>query len=94
MSQIQFIGTTPENLIREIKSSLVSELEEKLSKKFQPKEPEEYLTRTEVCELLKIDLSTLWRWMKSNKFPFYGIGNRVYCKRSEVEDFLNKNRLN
>ena len=93
MSAIQFIGTTPADLVHEIKSAIIPELKEELSKEFQPKQPTEYLTRTEVCKLLKIDLSTLHRWTKSGKLNAYGIGNRVYYKRSEIESYLEVNKL-
>lgn len=93
MSAIQFIGTTPAELVSEIKSAIIPELREELSKEFQPKQPTEYLTRAEVCELLKVDLSTLYRWTKSQKLTAYGIGNRVYYKRSEIEFYLEDNRL-
>ena len=64
MTTIQFIGTTPNDLVSEIKNALIPELREQLSKDFQPKEPTEYLTRSEVCKILQIDLSTLHRWRK------------------------------
>lgn len=60
----------------------------RLEKNFQPKEPTEYLTRNEVAELLKCDLSTIWLWTKKGKIISYGIGNRVYYKRSEVENAM------
>lgn len=94
MSAIQFIGTTPAELVNEIKTAIIPELKEELSKEFQPKQPTEYLTRTEVCKLLKIDLSTLHRWTKSAKLNAYGIGNRVYFKRSEIESYLEVNKIN
>jgi len=93
MSAIQFIGTTPADLVHEIKNAIIPELKEELSREFQPKQPTEYLTRTEVCKLLKIDLSTLHRWTKSGKLNAYGIGNRVYYKRSEIESYLEINKL-
>ncbi len=93
MSAIQFIGITPADLVHEIKNAIIPELKEELSKEFQPKQPTEYLTRTEVCKLLKIDLSTLHRWTKSGKLIAYGIGNRVYYKRSEIESYLEVNKL-
>lgn len=93
MSTIQFIGTNPTELIAELKNSLISELTEKLSAQFQPKQPTEYLTRSEVCKLLKIDLSTLHRWRKDNVIPSYGMQNRVYFKRTEVEQIINNNKL-
>ena len=93
MSSIQFIGTNPSDLISELKNSLIPELKAQLSAQFQPKEPTEYLTRSEVCKLLKIDLSSLHRWRKEGKIPSYGLGNRVYFKRSEVEQIINRNKL-
>lgn len=93
MAQVQFIGTNPTDLITELENSLIPKLTEKLSVQFQPKEPTEYLTRSEVCKLLKIDLSSLHRWRKEGKIPSYGIGNRVYFKRSEVEQIINQNKL-
>lgn len=94
MSTIQFIGTTPNDLIKKISAEVIPQLKAELSHQFQPKVPNEYLTRAEVCELLKIEQSTLWRWKKQGFFPFYGIGNRVYCKRSEIEQFMENNKLN
>ena len=93
MNTIQFIGTTPDDLIKEIKNVILPELREELSKGFQPKEPTQYLTRSEVCELLKIDLSTLYRWTKKGELKAYGIGNRVYYKLNEVEQKLNENQI-
>ncbi len=93
MSSIQFIGTNPSDLITELKNSLIPELKAQLSAQFQPKEPTEYLTRSEVCKLLKIDLSSLHRWRKEGKIPSYSMGNRVYFKRSEVDAIINQNKL-
>lgn len=93
MSAIQFIGTTPNDLIKEIKKEIIPELKEQLSKEFQPKEPTAYLTRQEVCDLLSIDMSTLHRWRKDGILTAYGIGNRIYFKRNEIEDLIEKNRL-
>lgn len=93
MSAIQFIGTTPSDLIQEIKKEIIPELKAELSKEFQPKEPTEYLTRQEVCEILHIDLSSLHRWRKEGKLIAYGLGNRVYFKRNEIDELINQNRL-
>ena len=66
----------------------LSNLEEELKtikENFQPKEPIELLTREETAKYLKISLTTLWHWSKKGILPSYGIGNRVFYKRSEVE---------
>ena len=90
---IQIIGCDLPDFFAELKKSIIPELREQLSKEFQPKQPTEYLTRSEVCKLLKIDLSTLHRWRKDNTIPSYGMGNRVYFKRSEVDAIINQNKL-
>lgn len=93
MSSIQFIGTNPTDLITELKNSLIPELKAQLSAQFQPIQPTEYLTRSEVCKLLKIDLSTLHRWRKDGTIPSFGMGNRVYFLRSQIEQIINQNKL-
>lgn len=59
-----------------------------LKAKFQPKEPPEYLTRKDLAQLFKCDLSTIHNWCVKGKLKPYGIGNRVYFLRSEVEGSL------
>lgn len=94
MRTLQIIGYDLPDFFEEFKKSLIPEITEKLSAQFQPKEPTEYLTRSEVCKLLKIDLSTLHRWRKDKLIPSYGFGNRVYFKRSEIDQIINQNKLN
>ena len=49
---------------------------------------ETYLTRKEVADMLKCDLSTLFHWTRKGMLKAYGIGNRVYYKLSEIEASL------
>lgn len=81
------IQTTPEQLTVLIVSELDKKLNE-LKTQFQPKEPTELLTRSEVRNLLKVNMSTLHLWTKKGKLKSYGIGNRVYYKRHEIENTL------
>ncbi len=87
MKTVQFIQTTPDLLQDKILQGVKTQLDD-LKKTFQPKEPNEYLTRNEVAEMLKIDLSTVHNWTKSSKLRSYGIGGRVYYKRAEVEESI------
>lgn len=80
-------NSTPEQLTEAILNGVDEKLNQ-LKANFQPKEPTEYLTRNEVKELLKVDLSTVHNWTKKGKLKSYGIGNRVYYKRNEVEKNL------
>lgn len=59
-----------------------------LKQNYEPKIPTEYLTRTEIAEMLKCDISTVHNWTKKGKLIPYSIGNRVYYKRAEVEAVL------
>jgi predicted DNA-binding transcriptional regulator AlpA len=77
---------TPEQ-ITSLFEGLQNQLTE-IKKDFQPKQPTEYLTRNEVAELLKCDLSTLWNWQRKGKLIPVGIGNRVLYKRSDIEAVL------
>lgn len=72
------------NHFQGLETSLLSKLKEE----FQPKKPEEFLTRNEVAELLKINVNTVDRWSKEGKLKRYGISDRIFYKRSEVEDSI------
>lgn len=82
--KLLLVEITPEQLQEAILNGVKIQFEE-LKKEFQPKEPCEFLTRNEVKDLLKIDLSSVWSYTKKGKLKAYGIGNRVFYKRTEVE---------
>ena len=52
---------------------------------FVPKSPVDLLSRIETAQFLKCNLSTLHNWVKNGTLIPYGINNRVYFKRSEIE---------
>ena len=87
METVQFIQVTPEQLQNAIIEGVKSQLQD-LKKHFQPKEPNEYLTRVEVAEMLKIDLSSVHNWTKKGILISYQIRGRVYYKRQEVENAI------
>jgi len=92
---IQFISLTPEELGDLISQKIVPELYSKLSKQFQPKEPEEYLSIEQVCELLNKDRTTIWRWTyKSKILTAYQLAGSPYYRRSEIEQILSQNKVN
>lgn len=78
---IQMHNATPEQLTKTILEGVKSILDEVT----KPQPQTKYITREEVCNLLKIDKSTLWSWTKKGKLKSYGIGARVYYKQDEVE---------
>ena len=44
----------------------------------------EYLTREEVCKILRISKPTLWKYTKQGLIPSYKMGSRVRYIKSEV----------
>lgn len=50
--------------------------------------PEELLTRNEVATYFKVNISTVRNWTKQGILIKYGIGDRVYYKKSEIEAAL------
>ena len=79
---------SPEDLRELIRQAVRDELELKVLKD----EAEVLLSRAEACELLKVSLTTLWNWTKSNKVIAYSIGNRIFYKRKELLESLTKLR--
>ena len=84
---IQFIQVSPEELENRICNRFKVEIDN-LKSEFQLMQPTEYVTRTYVKEWLAVDMSTIHNWTKSGKLKAYGIGNRIYYKRTEVEQAL------
>lgn len=80
-------NATPEDLISAILNGVKDQIEN-LKKEFQPKNPTEYMTRNEVAELLKVDLSTIHNWTVKGKIKPFGLGSRVYYKRQEIEQSI------
>ena len=72
------------------KLTLIQQELEDIKKNFKPKEPMELMTRQEVADYFKIDISTVYNWTKKGTLISYGIGYRIYYKRSEIEPSLNR----
>lgn len=84
---IQLINISPEQLLDEVEKRFETKIQT-LQKHYQPKEPEELLTRIEAADLLKISISSLKTYTKKGILISYGLNGRVYYKRSEVEAAL------
>lgn len=82
--QILLHNATPEQFTKTILEGVKSILDEVT----RPQPQTKYITREQVCNLLKIDKSTLWSWTKKGKLKSYGIGARVYYKLNEVEQAI------
>ena len=84
----QLHNVEPQQIINPI-NDLKKQIED-LKKHLQPKRPTEFLTRSEVADLLKINLSTVHNWTKNKTLVAYSIGARIYYKREEVENAIIK----
>ena len=87
MQTVQFIQVTPEQLQNAIIEGVKTQLE-LLKAHFEPKTPNEYLSRAEVADMLKINLSSVHNWTKKGTLISYQIGGRVYYKRNEIESAI------
>ena len=85
-------NTTPERLTEKILEGVKNQLQE-LKQNFQLKEPDEFLTRKETAELLKISLVCLHDWCNKGILKPYKMGNRTYFKRKEIETKLNNSNI-
>ena len=87
MAELNFLNKEElEEQLHNFESSLLG----KLKKELLPKESEEFLTRKEVSKLLKINVNTVDRWSKNGELKRYGIGDRIFYKRSEVEESITR----
>lgn len=78
-NQILLNGITIEELAEALKPLL------QLQTTKEAQQPEnDLMTRKEVCTLLSINFSTLWKHTKSGKLLSFGIGNRVFYSRKQV----------
>ena len=89
MEQIQFVQTTPEQLQKAIIEGVKTQLQD-LKQHFQPKEPNEYMTRQEVSKMLSVDLSTVHNWTKKGILTAHQIGGRVFYLHTDVEKAIVK----
>lgn len=73
--------------INNLFEGLQKEIKE-LKNNFEPVKPNELLTVNEVAKMLKVDRSTLWNWQQKGTLVPFGIGARVYYRRSDIETAL------
>ena len=82
--QILIQGTTTEEFYADLKSVITEVLQDFKS---NPTD-QDYLTREEVCELLNINLTTLWKHTKNNRLKKYKLGRKVFYRKDEVLDAI------
>lgn len=78
MNQILLNGITLEQLAEALAPLL------QLQQNKQSQSENDLITRKQACELLRINLTTLWKHTKSGKLKSFGIGNRIFYSKVQV----------
>ncbi len=52
------------------------------------------LTIQEVAEMLKISVSTLYRWVNKREIPFVKLGGKLRFNEDEIKTFVLRNSFN
>ena len=91
MKNAVLVENIDSKFLTEIISAAVKEEFEKLKKElYIEREKDELLSREQTADLLKISLPTLLDWRKKGIVKPYKLGNRVYYKRAEIMETLEK----
>lgn len=90
--QVQFIGTTPTELVKLLCDSIRHELDrlDRIVQETEGNPRDEIMTRKETAELFSVSLVTIHDWSNSGILKSYKVGNRTYFKRSECMKVLNE----
>ena len=75
--------TTQDQLVARVVNELKNELK-------QATFTEQYLTREEVSELLKISFSTIHNWSKKGILHRFQLGGKIYFKARDIESSMIK----
>ncbi len=89
MENVQITNITPKELENLVFES-IKRHSDLLKKSVIEIASSDLMTRDEVALLFQINFSTLHSWTKKGKLKSYGIGGRVYYKKSEVNESLIK----
>lgn len=58
------------------------------------KKPDQFLTTREATKILKVNVMTIYRYIKAKRLKAYKIGKEFRIERSELINFLKKVRTN
>jgi hypothetical protein len=95
MQTINFIQTTPTELVNLISDAVRQELKEinRLIDSNTHVPVKELLTRKETAELFAVSLVTIHEWCKTDILKPYKVGNRTYFKRTEVMEVVSRSNV-
>lgn len=75
--------------LKTLTSELIQKTKDELEESITSDKAETYPTRSEVCDLLKVNQSTLWRWAKRGYLTPIEVGGKHLYKMSDVKRILN-----
>jgi excisionase family DNA binding protein len=81
-NQIFLAGVTLQQVADVIAPAVASLLQSQIMQQVEPLN--DFISRDEVCQLLKFNKTTLYKHTRSGKLVSYSIGNRILYKKSEV----------
>lgn len=76
--------------LKEFAEYIVRLTRQELEKQICDANNETYLSREEAANLLRVDLSTLWRWNKNGYLPHIETGGKRMYSMSEVKRVLGR----
>lgn len=68
----------------------IDQIKKDITPQNQRAENEDFITRAEVSRLLKVSVITVSDWAKKGVLKSYKCGNRVYFKKNEVIEAIQK----
>jgi excisionase family DNA binding protein len=81
-NQIFLAGVSLQQLAEAVAPALASLLQPQVINQLEPLN--DFISRDEVCNILKFNKTTLHKHTKTGRLKAYGIGNRVLYKKSEI----------
>lgn len=76
------------NVTLSINANDLREFLNEVKDQLTPEKTEKYLTRAQVCEILSVDQSTIWRWDKLGYLKAIKIGGKIRYRQSDIDKLL------
>jgi hypothetical protein len=90
---IQITEVTVDELADAVADKLMFKIENYL-KELSKKQNDEFLTRQEVADYLKISLVLIHSWNKHGILNPIRMGNRIFYKKQDILDVLEQQKIN
>lgn len=95
MEQIQQMNMSivPSEFLQKMASD-ISELKDAIKAKTKAEINSEWMDSAEARELLGVSQKTWQTYRDERVIPFSQVGRKIYVRRSDIEAYLNKHRIN